>query len=75
VGEPARPALARLLSSVIDDVDVADAERVADLTVRMVVSWILNPPPEPVEDAAAGLAGVLARGLESTVDIREGVNH
>jgi AcrR family transcriptional regulator len=71
VGEPARPALARLLASVFDDLAQEDAERVADLTVRVVVSWILNPPPEPLEDAAAGVARVLVKGLDSTVDLRE----
>ena len=49
VGEPTRPALARLLMSVFDELDQEDAERVADLAVRVVVSWILNPPPEPLE--------------------------
>jgi len=74
VVEPTRPALARMLRSLLGDADQAETERMADLAVRVIVSWILNPPPEPLEQAAGALARLLVQGLDPTVDLRSGAD-
>lgn len=59
----ARPAVVAVLADRLPPGQ--DVELAADLLVRLMLSYAIDPPEQPAEAVAAGLAAILARGLWS----------
>jgi AcrR family transcriptional regulator len=60
----ARPALESLLAERLPHLSPATIRRAADATTRLFVSYAINPPDDPVDDVAAGLADLICNGLK-----------
>lgn len=60
----ARPALERLLSERVPHLSPVQVGRTADVLTRVVVSYAINPPPEPADEVASELADLIVGGLK-----------
>lgn len=60
----ARPVVRGLLADRLDHLSGAELARVADAATRLIVSYAISPPDEDVDALAAGLADLIADGVE-----------
>lgn len=61
---PLRPVIEDLVATRLGHVPVARVRAFSDGVARLMVSYAVNPPTEPVDELAAHLAAVLSDGLE-----------
>ena len=61
----ARPALEALVRERMPHLTDPQIRRLADTGARLVISYAVNPPDDPIEDVAAGLADLFVSGLKS----------
>lgn len=59
-----RPVIEDLVATRLGHVPVARVRAFTDGVARLMVSYAVNPPTEPVDELAAHLAAVLSDGLE-----------
>lgn len=59
----ARPVVEGLLAERLPDASGPELARVAEAATRLIVSYAISPPADPVEDVAAGLADLIAVGI------------
>jgi hypothetical protein len=59
------PAVERMVANRAGYLPFADVRRFADTLVRLMVSHILHPSPEPADVIAAQLSRLLIAGLDS----------
>jgi AcrR family transcriptional regulator len=60
----ARPAIEDLLAERLPHLSPSQVQRAAEATTRLFISFAVNPPDDPVEEVAAGLADLILNGLK-----------
>ncbi len=60
----ARPALTDLVADRAPQLDHARARACVDALARLIISWVVLPPPGAREEVPAEVARVIAEGLE-----------
>ena len=61
----ARPVLEELLQHRMPHLSAVHIRRAADTVTRLVVSYAINPPDDPIDEVAASLADLIVDGLKS----------
>jgi AcrR family transcriptional regulator len=65
----ARPVVIEVLGRFVPHLATADLDRAADAASRLIVSYAISPSKEPVADLAAGLAAMMADGVDAGYDV------
>lgn len=59
-----QPVIEQVLGDRLEHLNARELHRVADATSRLLLSYAINPPGEPIEDVAAGLADLIVHGVK-----------
>lgn len=66
----ARPVVIEVLGRFVPHLGAADLARAADAASRLIVSYAISPSKEPVEELSAGLAAMMADGVDAGISLR-----
>lgn len=63
----ARPVCTHLITQRLPHLPPATVRRGADALTRLLVSYAINPPDDPVDEVAAGLADLFLNGVDGSL--------